>query len=232
MAYCIAMNCIEEGNGQDGLCSRCRADYAMDPTRPSAVADKLRDDFESVALRSARSLQMEHADVNLKRSEDAYRKESDMTYCVVDRCTNRAIAASDQCIKCLSQKIASKREAADRAMAVKLTKILARGDQMEAAQAIMNSVKSDGGSTSYYELELTDRMVDGIQSQVSKGETATLQTGDVIELLVGNDFDAGNVIKALRRIFESKKGKGKEGVEQTYDIKKCHYFIDEVEKKL
>ena len=95
-----------------------------------------------------------------------------------------------------------------------------------------DQVKSDGGSTSYYELPLSERMVAGILAQIEAGEQPTLQTGDVIELLVGNDFDAGNVIKALRRIFESKKGKGKEGVEQTYDIKKCHYFIDEVEKKL
>lgn len=94
-------------------------------------------------------------------------------------------------------------------------------------------VKSDGGSTSYYELTLPKHVQVSIEDQQVAGCTElTIETGDVIEMLVGNDFDAGNVIKALRRIFEAKKGKGKAGTDQKYDLKKCHYFIDEVEKKL
>lgn len=176
-----------------------------------------RAEFESAALRSARSLQMEHADVNLKRSEDAYRKERASTECAMVGCD---VKISSDYTFCLDHKKTG------------MSYIDEMQKQIETIDALSQKVKSDGGSTSYYELPLSERMVSGILAQIDAIEQPTLQTGDVIELLVGNDFDAGNVIKALRRIFESKKGKGKEGVEQTYDIKKCHYFIDEVEKKL
>lgn len=205
MTYCVSKNCTEQAVVGSSACTLHRDAFLCDiedcnsPRRGQSnycascfEARGAPNEFESVALRSARGAKASLADANLERAEDDCRKEAIERASYVDE----------------MQK------------------------QIETIGALSQKVKSDGGSTSYYELALTDRMVDDIQSQVSKGETATLQTGDVIELLVGNDFDAGNVIKALRRIFESKKGKGKEGVEQTYDIKKCHYFIDEVEKKL
>ena len=95
------------------------------------------------------------------------------------------------------------------------------------------AVESDGGSTSYYELTLPKHVLDSVKRQIEGCcEDIKIETGDVIEMLVGNDFDAGNIIKALRRIFEAKKGRGKDGVDPKYDLNKCHYFIDEVEKKL
>lgn len=92
---------------------------------------------------------------------------------------------------------------------------------------------SGGGSSSYYELTLPPHVLAAIKSQIEAGDDdVIIQTGDCIEMLVGNDFDGGNIIKALRRIFEGKKGTGKAGTEPKYDLDKCHYFLDEVEKKL
>jgi len=87
-------------------------------------------------------------------------------------------------------------------------------------------IKSDGGSTAYYELRVPDRVLNKLRA----GEN-TMETGDVIEMLVDNDFDMGNIIKALRRINQAKKGAGKAGVGINYDIKKCHYFLEQVEIK-
>lgn len=93
----------------------------------------------------------------------------------------------------------------------------------------VSEVKSDGGSSDYYKLRLPDHVLADIKRQIEDDDDdVIIQTGDCIEMLVGNDFDGGNIIKALRRIFEGKKGAGKAGV----DLNKCHYFIDEVEKKL
>ena len=90
-------------------------------------------------------------------------------------------------------------------------------------------IKSDGGSTAYYQLDIPDRIV----RQIREGDLCpTMETGDVIEMLVDNDFDMGNIIKALRRINEAKKGKGKAGTDIAYDIKKCHYFLDQIALKL
>ena len=95
-------------------------------------------------------------------------------------------------------------------------------------QVTEQPIKSDGGSTSYYQLDVPDRVVE----QIRDGDIfPTIETGDVIEMLVDNDFDMGNIIKALRRINEAKKGKGKAGTDIAYDIKKCHYFLDQIAVK-
>jgi len=82
------------------------------------------------------------------------------------------------------------------------------------------TVKSDGGSSSYYELTITNKA----------GETIKCETGDVIRALVGNDFDFGNCVKALRRMYLASLGMGKEGTNIPYDCNKIRYFISEIER--
>ena len=79
-------------------------------------------------------------------------------------------------------------------------------------------IKSDGGSSSYYELEIKNKA----------GETFKAEVGDVIRAMVGNDFDFGNCVKALRRMYLCTKGAGKAGVSLDYDGNKVKYFIDEI----
>lgn len=79
-------------------------------------------------------------------------------------------------------------------------------------------VKSDGGSSSYYQVTIRRR----------DGQTFTCETGDIIRALVGNDFSLGNIVKACRRIHQAMIGQGKEGTSPEYDINKIHYFADEV----
>ena len=79
-------------------------------------------------------------------------------------------------------------------------------------------VKSDGGSSSYYQVTIRRR----------DGATFTCETGDIIRALVGNDFSLGNIVKACRRIYQATIGQGKEGTSPEYDINKIHYFADEV----
>ena len=86
-------------------------------------------EFESAALRSARSLQMEHADVNLKRSEDNYRKERAVKLCMNCKIELDAVTASDLCLLCLDTAT----------------------NQREPEMAGL-ATKSDGSTASYYEL--------------------------------------------------------------------------------
>lgn len=81
-------------------------------------------------------------------------------------------------------------------------------------------VKSDGGSSSYYELTITNKA----------GETIKVETGDVIRAIVGNDFDFGNIIKAARRMYLATQGMGKEGTDLSYDANKIRYFLSEIER--
>ena len=94
----------------------------------------------------------------------------------------------------------------------------------------MKQVKSDGGSSSYYELPLPQYLIDSIMTQIAEGKQPTIETGDVIKMLVDNDFDAGNIMKALRRIIMAKKGLGKEGTDIKYDLNKIDYFTKEIRR--
>lgn len=81
-------------------------------------------------------------------------------------------------------------------------------------------IKSDGGSSSYYELTITNKA----------GESIKCETGDVIRTLVGNDFDFGNCVKALRRMYLATLGMGKEGTDLVYDANKIRWFLGEIER--
>jgi hypothetical protein len=79
-------------------------------------------------------------------------------------------------------------------------------------------VKSDGGSSAYYEVTIQRR----------DGQRFTCQTGDIIRALVANDFDLGNIIKAARRVSQSLQGKGKAGTSIAYDLNKIEYHLNEI----
>lgn len=77
-------------------------------------------------------------------------------------------------------------------------------------------VKSDGGSSDYYKLTIR-----------TKQGSFECETGDVIRAMVGNNFDLGNALKALRRIYEASQGRGKDGIDMSYDANKINYFVNE-----
>ena len=78
-------------------------------------------------------------------------------------------------------------------------------------------VKSDGGSSAYYEITVTNK----------HGETFQCETGDIIRALVNNDFTLGNIVKACRRVSEAEQGRGKEGTSTSYDLNKIIYFAED-----
>ncbi len=98
----------------------------------------------------------------------------------------------------------------------------------EDAIKVPLAVKSDGGSSSYYQLRL---LVQSSKIKDLEGhdevKVVELETGDIIRALVDNDFDLGNIIKACRRIHQAKKGTGKSGTNVEYDCKKIDYFLKE-----
>lgn len=83
-------------------------------------------------------------------------------------------------------------------------------------------IKSDGGSSAYYQKQII-RLVDGAVFEC--------QTGDIIRSMVANDFDGGNILKALDRIFQNIQGKGKDGVSIEYDCNKIIYFAEIIKQR-
>lgn len=80
--------------------------------------------------------------------------------------------------------------------------------------------KSDGGSSDYYKITLTNK----------DGESIKVEMGDIIRQAFNNDFDLGNIVKACRRIAEAKQGRGKAGVDIAYDANKIIYFANEIKE--
>lgn len=89
-------------------------------------------------------------------------------------------------------------------------------------------IKSDGGSSGYYKLKM--RLSSDNVSKVPDHDELVdieLETGDVIRALVDNDFDLGNMVKAIRRIHQASKGQGKDNTTVEYDCNKIDYFLKE-----
>lgn len=78
-------------------------------------------------------------------------------------------------------------------------------------------VVSSGGSSEYYKLTITNKA----------GESIECETGDVLRVLVGNDYDLSNIVKACRRMSEASQGRGKAGASIEYDANKIIYFASE-----
>lgn len=81
--------------------------------------------------------------------------------------------------------------------------------------------KSDGGSSEYYKMTIKRREKDGSITEFN------CEMGDIIYAMVDGDFDLGNVIKAVRRMYLDSLGQGKEGVDADYDAKKIKWFVDD-----
>ncbi len=76
-------------------------------------------------------------------------------------------------------------------------------------------VKSDGGSSSYYTLDINGTKV---------------ETEDIIRDVFGNDFDFGNAFKSLVRAYLETQGKGKEGNDLAYELNKIKYSINKIKE--
>ena len=77
-------------------------------------------------------------------------------------------------------------------------------------------VTSDGGSSSYYGLEVAGHKI---------------ETHDIITDVFDNDFDMGNMFKAQVRIQAAINGSGKAGTSIEYDLNKIIYTCNKLKDK-
>ena len=88
----------------------------------------------------------------------------------------------------------------------------------------MSAIKSDGGSSKYYDIPIPDWLLDNIRDR------GYLKTEELIEVL-GSDFDLGNIIKCAVRINSLKNGVGKEGNSVAYDANKIIYSANRLKER-
>ena len=85
-------------------------------------------------------------------------------------------------------------------------------------------IKSDGGSSSYYDIPIPDWLIDLIV------ERRYVKTEELIEVM-GSDFDLGNIIKCAVRINSLKNGVGKAGNDVSYDANKIVYSANRLKER-
>ena len=93
----------------------------------------------------------------------------------------------------------------------------------------MAAIKSDGGSSSYYDIKIPKHIWKNLQIRFGDGESF-IKTEEIIEML-GSDFDIGNIIKCAVRINSLMSGAGKEGNSIEYDANKISYSAGRLKQR-
>ena len=83
-------------------------------------------------------------------------------------------------------------------------------------------IKSDGKSSSYYDLPLSEKTKKFIK------ENGYVKTEHLIYDLFGNEFDFGNAFKSLVRAYGVTQGLGKEGNDISYEMNKIIYSANKI----
>lgn len=89
-------------------------------------------------------------------------------------------------------------------------------------------VKSDGGSSSYYEINLPIELIKKALARYEETGRCYIEAEDVIRHALGNDFDRGNIFKCLKRITSLEQGVGKAGNTALYDANKIYYSATKI----
>lgn len=91
-------------------------------------------------------------------------------------------------------------------------------------------VRSDGGSSSYYDIPLPEWLVQTILQRHMEG-SPFIKTEELIEVVFGNDFDFGTLLKSAVRGYGAMHGGGKAGNDVPYEMNKVIYYSGKVKDK-
>lgn len=94
----------------------------------------------------------------------------------------------------------------------------------------MSAIRSDGGSSSYYDIELPEWLIDRILERRTEEGKFYIKTEECCEVMFGNDFDYSNLFKSCVRAYGSEQGGGKAGNNVSYDMNKVQYSANKVKE--
>lgn len=103
-------------------------------------------------------------------------------------------------------------------------------DNTQANTAPSGPIASDGGSSSYYDIDVPGWLLDRIRERYIAGR-AYIKTEELVEVAFDSDFDAGNVFKSLVRMWGAFNGAGKAGNSVGYEKKKIEYSVGKLEQR-
>jgi len=88
-------------------------------------------------------------------------------------------------------------------------------------------IKSDGGSSSYYDLPVSEWLLYTLNERQKEGK-CYIKTEEMISAFFGNDFSFGTLLKSLVRAWGIKIGAGKAGNDMEYETSKIRYYADKI----
>ena len=88
-------------------------------------------------------------------------------------------------------------------------------------------IKSDGGSSSYYDLPVSEWLLYTLNERQKEGK-CYIKTEEMISAFFGNDFSFGTLLKSLVRASGIKIGAGKAGNDMKYETGKIRYYADKI----
>lgn len=100
-------------------------------------------------------------------------------------------------------------------------------DNVLKVQRTTAPIKSDGGSSSYYDIQLPQWLLDKLNERAQNGQ-CYIKTEELIEAAFSSDFDAGNLQKSLVRAWGAFNGGGKLGNDVKYEMTKVKYSADKI----
>lgn len=92
-------------------------------------------------------------------------------------------------------------------------------------------IKSDGGSSSYYDLPISDKLLIKVLNSCNEDGKCYVKTEDLIDELFENDFDFGTMFKSVVRGYLQTKGEGKAGNDLDYEMNKVVYYANKIKEK-
>ncbi len=95
----------------------------------------------------------------------------------------------------------------------------------------MTAIRSDGGSSTYYDISIPGWLIarlDARDAVPGSSGGCYIKTEELISVMFDNDFDFGNVLKSLVRVYGAMNGSGKAGNDVPYDLNKIGYSVDKI----
>lgn len=92
-------------------------------------------------------------------------------------------------------------------------------------------IKSDGGSSTYYDIDIPAWLLYTLNERQKEGK-CYIKTEELIECGFSNDFSFGTLFKSLVRAMSVKCGVGKAGNDIDYEVNKILYYAERIREQV
>lgn len=101
---------------------------------------------------------------------------------------------------------------------------------VEEAEKPSGKIKSNGLSSSYYDLPISDKLLEALNKRKEDGQ-CYVKVEDMIDEFFDGLFNQGTLFKSLVRAHLQTKGEGKAGNDLEYEINKVIYYANKIKEK-